>query len=186
MEKTVQRTDVVTILRDQHAAIRRMIADVKSLEGDDRAKAFEFLVRLLAVHETSEEELVYPAVRMQSSDAKAEVEARKQEENEAKKALADLEGMDLQTPAFLEAFAAFAQDVDAHASAEERTIFPLLEAHKKTRELIAMGQMLVVAQAFAPTHPHRAAPEGALANLLVGPFVAMVDRVRDAIRDARR
>jgi hypothetical protein len=30
------------------------------------------------------------------------------------------------------------------------------------------------------------APEGAVSNMLVGPFVAIVDRVRDAIRDSRR
>jgi hypothetical protein len=41
----------------------------------------------------------------------------------------------------------------------------------------------LLAEKFAPTHAHRMAPESAVGNLLVGPFVAMVDRVRDAIRD---
>lgn len=42
------------------------------------------------------------------------------------------------------------------------------------------------ADAIAPTHPHESAPESATGNLLVGPFVAIVDRARDFIRDATR
>jgi hypothetical protein len=49
-----------------------------------------------------------------------------------------------------------------------------------------MTSELEVAEAMAPTHPHKMAPESAAGNLLVGPFVAMVDRVRDALRDARK
>jgi hypothetical protein len=43
-----------------------------------------------------------------------------------------------------------------------------------------------MAEGMAPTRPHKAAPESAVGNLLVGPFVAMVDRVRDAFADAQR
>ena len=49
-----------------------------------------------------------------------------------------------------------------------------------------MGRAFQLAEAMAPTHAHRMAPESAIGNLLVGPFVSMVDRVRDAIRDATR
>ncbi|TDD20689.1 hemerythrin domain-containing protein, partial [Actinomadura sp. KC06] len=40
------------------------------------------------------------------------------------------------------------------------------------------------AEATAPTHPHPGT-ESATKNMLAGPMVAMVDRVRDLIRDAR-
>ena len=47
-----------------------------------------------------------------------------------------------------------------------------------------MARGLEVAEGIAPTHPHKTAPESAIGNMLVGPFVSMIDRVRDAIRDA--
>ena len=37
---------------------------------------------------------------------------------------------------------------------------------------------------MAPTRPHEAAPESAVGNAVVGPFAALVDRARDAIRHA--
>ncbi|MCA1672167.1 MAG: hypothetical protein LC799_08180 [Actinobacteria bacterium] len=38
------------------------------------------------------------------------------------------------------------------------------------------------AEARAPRHPHPHGPESALGNILVGPFVAVVDRVHDTLR----
>jgi hemerythrin superfamily protein len=181
-----ETTDAVTILQSQHDDIRRLLSDVQSRSGEERASSFQFLVRLLAVHETSEEEVIYPAVRQADPGAADDVEARKHEEDEAKKVLADLERMDLDSPDFLTAFEALAEDVEAHASAEERTIFPVLERQSDATQLEWMGRALTAAQAFAPTHAHRSAPEGAMANMIVGPLVAVMDRVRDAIHDTRR
>jgi hypothetical protein len=46
-----------------------------------------------------------------------------------------------------------------------------------------MRKVFMLVEQLAPTHAHRHAPESALGNLLVGPFVSIVDRTRDAIRD---
>lgn len=79
---------------------------------------------MLAVHETAEEEIVHPAARRALPDGEAIVKARLQEENEAKKALAELERLDCSSYAGV---------------------------------------------------------ESAAGNLIAGPFVSMVDRVRDAL-----
>jgi hypothetical protein len=39
---------------------------------------------------------------------------------------------------------------------------------------------------MAPTHAHKMAPTSATGNVVLGPFVAMVDRVRDAIKEHSR
>ena len=70
--------------------------------------------------------------------------------------------------------------VETHAASEERDVLPLLERTAVERRR-AMGDLFLTAEAMAPTHAHRMAPESALGNVLVGPFVAMVDKVRDAI-----
>jgi hypothetical protein len=38
---------------------------------------------------------------------------------------------------------------------------------------------------MAPTRPHPHAPSSATGNLIVGPPLAVFDRIRDAIRDSR-
>jgi hypothetical protein len=48
-----------------------------------------------------------------------------------------------------------------------------------------MRTAVKLAEAVAPTRPH-AGVESPMANLLVGPFAAMLDRARDTISGARR
>lgn len=178
-------TDVVALIRQQHELIRELFATVRESAPAARAEAFEPLVRLLAVHETAEEEVVYPDVKLQGDDAQRAVAERLSEEDAAKKALAELEGMDAASAEFSQKLALFEHDVLEHASREDAEILPLLERHDRQRRE-TMGYAFTLAESMAPTHAHRMAPEGAVGNMLVGPFVAMVDRVRDAIRDARR
>jgi hemerythrin superfamily protein len=181
-----ERSDAVEMLRQQHDEIRTLMDAVNAGTGASRQPDFETLVRVLAVHETSEEEVVYPAVSALGREAAAMVQQRKREEGAAKRALADLEQMGADAAGFADAFVRFSRSVDEHAAAEEATIFPLLEAEFDAEARRGMATLLKLAQATAPTHAHRFVPESAIGNLLVGPFVAVADRVRDAIRDARR
>ena len=177
--------DLVAILRQQHQWIRQMMGSVSSAQPSARAETFEPLVRLLAVHETGEEMVVYPALR-RAAGAEGEriATARTREEDKAKKVLAELEKMDKSSAEFLTKFTALSTDVEAHASAEEQEVFPLLAQKLDATELRGLGMQLQVAESLAPTHAHRSAPESAVGNMLVGPFVAMVDRVRDFFKDA--
>jgi hemerythrin superfamily protein len=52
--------DVITLLQGQHQEIRRLFTELETAEGDRRQQLFRDLVRLLAVHETAEEEVVHP------------------------------------------------------------------------------------------------------------------------------
>ena len=110
------RRDVVTRVHRQHDTIRRLFDDVEKASPARRAEAFQPLVRMLAVHETAEEIVVYPALVLAGPDARAIVRARKAEEDQAKKDLADLEGIDAGSREFLTRLRAFRADVEAHAS----------------------------------------------------------------------
>lgn len=184
MSRTEDR-DAVEFLTDQHQEIRRRFGAVAQGAGDSRQREFESLIRLLAVHETAEEEVIYPALRT-FGDHNAVVEARQAEEDEAKKQLVDLERMDVGSPEFLTQLELVRTGIEAHASAEEREVFPALRAALEDDRLARMASALQVAEALAPTHPHKMAPESASGNLLVGPFVAIADRARDALRELRR
>ena len=179
--------DAVAFLLEQHRTIRRLMASVKDAAPAARAESFEPLVRLLAVHETVEEMVIYPALRRSAGEEGERIgEERKAEEDAAKKLLAHLEQLDPASDECLTVFTSFSADVEAHAQAEEGEVFPLLARTNDADELIGLGGRLQMAEGRAPTHPHRSAPESAVGNMLVGPVVSMVDRVRDLFHDARR
>ena len=153
------RRDVVTRVRRQHETIRGLFDDVEAASPARRAEAFQPLVRLLAVHETAEEMVVYPALLLAGFDARAVVQARKVEEDQAKKHLAELEGLDAGSRDFLGQLRAFRDEVEAHAEAEEAEVLPLLDEHRAAHELRLMDFWFVMAETVAPTHAHRFAPK---------------------------
>jgi hemerythrin superfamily protein len=182
MSNTTSNTndDVVAFLRQQHDQVRSLF---KSLTGGTGSEQdWDMLLRLLAVHETAEEEVVYPAVKAQGDEGRTIAQARLAEEDQAKKKLADLEKLGFKGEGFTEQLQHFQQLVEAHAQAEEREVFPLLEAKLEPGTLKTMRTALQAAEGMAPTHPHKLAPESAVGNLIAGPVVALMDRVRDAIR----
>lgn len=182
--QTNSEQDAVEFLLEQHQQVRSLFADLQGPATEKRQETFDTLLRLLAVHETAEEEVIYPALRTYAPNGDKIAEARMGEEDEAKKQLSELEKLGVAGDGFDLRLATFREMVLAHATAEEREVFPLLRAHVEAKQLTAMRTLLTAAEAVAPTHPHPHAPESAVGNLVVGPVVALVDRVRDAIRAA--
>lgn len=178
-----ERNDVVELLKAQHAAIRELLDQVAAAKGEDRKHAFQQLVRLLAVHETAEEEVVHPFARKNIDGGELVVADRVEEEEGAKAALSRLEGMDPDSPEFLSQFAALRQDVLAHADAEERYEFAHLHQVSDRKKLENLAVAVRAAEAVAPTRPHPGT-DTALKNIAVGPVASVVDRTRDAIRKA--
>ena len=103
VETFVQSTDdVVKFLEGQHNLIKDMFDDVLSASSDDaRQTAFQDLRQLLAVHETAEEMVVHPRARGEIDGGDAIVDARLQEEHDAKTQLQKLEQIDIGSPEFL-------------------------------------------------------------------------------------
>ena len=170
--------DVVSFLKEQHEQIRQLFGSVTMSTGAEREKAFIALRRLLAVHETAEEEIVHPAARRALPDGDTIIAARLQEENEAKKVLAELEQIDVGASEFTIKLALLERAVVAHASAEEQLEFQRLGTMLNQKQLQHMRKAAELAEQIAPTRPH-AGVESAMANMLVGPFAAMIDRTRD-------
>jgi hemerythrin superfamily protein len=177
-----EQVDVVDLLIAQHSLIRDLFEEVKTAQGEEQEEAFHRLRRMLAVHETAEEEVVHPMARQVLTGGNdGLVDDRLAEENEAKKMLGELEGMQPGKPDFMELLDKLRMAVLAHARSEERYEFMKLRDKINPSTLQAMAASVKAAEAFAPTHPHAGA-ESATANLLAGPIAALVDRVRDAVR----
>ncbi|WP_156688585.1 hemerythrin domain-containing protein [Mycobacterium sp. Marseille-P9652] len=173
-------TDVVDFLCRQHEQIKSEFERTLAATGEEREAAFVDLRRLLAVHETVEEQIVHPRTKRKVADGVTIVSARLQEENEAKKMLCELEKMDVSGDGFTRKLTELRDAVLEHAGHEEAEEFAKLGEELSNDELERMGRAAKLAQAIAPTRPHPGV-ESRMANVAAGPFAAMLDRARDAI-----
>jgi hemerythrin superfamily protein len=173
--------DVVTVLLLQHVRIKELLAEVRGSSGEARQRAFDELRELLAKHETAEELVVRPVTRKAAADV---ADARNHEEDEAAHALAELEKLDVDSPEFARKFTAFEDDVMRHAELEETEEFPRLREAHDEEELQKLARMLLTAEKLGPTHPHPSTAGSPAAQAMAGPFAAMLDRARDAMKAA--
>jgi hypothetical protein len=176
--------DVVDFVVHQHTQIRDLLAEVLNTTGQERRDAFRAVLRLLAVHETAEEEVVHPTVRALEPGAGELVDARLEEERAANELLEQLDDMDTDDPAFMPLFVKLRAAVITHALYEQRYEFNRIRQHVSAPRRAAMRVLVQAAEGAAPTRPH-AGVESAAANLILGPPLAIMDRARDAIRRVR-
>ncbi|WP_327044102.1 hemerythrin domain-containing protein [Microbispora sp. NBC_01189] len=181
--ETMRENDVIDLLIQQHALIRELFDEVDRCRGKERKEAFSRLARMLAVHETAEEEIVHPYARRKLVGGDAIVDNRLQEEEEAKELLCCLDEMDATAPGFTQELERLRAAVFAHAAAEERYEFSELKACTSEGQRRAMAVGVRAAEAVAPTHPHPGVTSPA-ENILMGPPLAIMDRARDLIRKA--
>ncbi|HVQ98308.1 MAG TPA: hemerythrin domain-containing protein [Mycobacterium sp.] len=172
--------DVVEFLTSQHKQIKALFAETLDNSGAEREKAFIELRRLLAVHETAEEEIVHPRAKRKIPDGDKVVGKRLEEEHEAKTILGKLEGLDIDSDEFTEELKKLRDAVLEHAEHEEKEEFSKLHEELDEKDLERLGRAAKLAESIAPTRPH-AGVESRMRNLIAGPFAAMTDRARDAI-----
>lgn len=178
-------TDVVEFLMAQHEEIKKLFELVEKRTGKDRAETFDRLRRLLAVHETAEEEIVHPYARRTIGNGARIIDARLKEENKAKQTLQELEKIGTDAAEFDALFARLRKAVISHAEHEEHVEFPELRGKSTPQQLKGMAAAVKAAEAIAPTHPHPGT-ESPTKNVVTGPVAAVIDRTRDAIREAMR
>lgn len=101
-----------------------MFDEVQEMPGKDRTDTFRRLVRLLAVHETAEEEIIHPAAR-KAGGGEPVVGARVVEEYTAKKLLSTMNDMGPEAEGFDTVLIQLRDDVLAQAEHEAHDEFPL-------------------------------------------------------------
>jgi hypothetical protein len=176
------KTDLIGEILKDHSEIKAIFAEVESAQGDEKQQAFDALVRKLIVDETAEQELVHPL--LEKAGANIQMEHRLEEEQQGEKMLAKLQDMGTDSPQFDSNFATLKEDVVRHAGLEEQEEHPKLRAEVDGDRLQNLGAAFRAAEATAPTRPHPNAPSSPAATMATGPFLAIVDRTRDAIHDA--
>jgi hemerythrin superfamily protein len=173
--------EVIAFLKAQHNLIEDMFDQVLlASDPQAREKPFVQLRQLLAVHETAEEMVVHPRVRRELDAFDTVVDARLEEEHDAKELLSRIEKIDITSQQFIDELTKLRDAVLDHAQHEESYEFPKLQQGLDADELKRLTTAVRAAEAIAPTRPH-AGVESAKLNFAVGPFVSMLDRARDLI-----
>ena len=173
---------IIGALRQDHQEVRKLFARLEAASGKQRRELFQRLVGELVRHEVAEEEILRPVSMRDAGESIAN--ARIKEESRAEKLLKDMEKLDPGSPEFASKLAKLRRDVERHAEAEETKEFPRVAKKETTERLEQMGRSYEAAKRAAPTRPHPSTPNTPVADVFAGPFAAVLDRTRDAVRDA--
>jgi hemerythrin superfamily protein len=173
---------IIEALRHDHQEVRKLFARLEAATGKRRRDLFQQLVGELVRHEVAEEEILRPVSKRDAG--KAIANARIKEEGRAEELLKDMEKLDPGSAEFTAKLAKLRRDVERHAEAEETKEFPRVAKKETAERLAQMGRAYEAAKKAAPTRPHPSTPNTPTANMVAGPFAAVLDRTRDAVRDA--
>ena len=176
--------DVIAILTRDHRDVQALFDELTRTGGDTDPKHRKDLVDRTTIelvrHATAEEQLLYPAVRL-NVDGGAELADREIGEHaQIERSLKELAGMQPGDEAFEPTVEHLIALVGAHIAEEENTLFPKLRAVCTAEDLVEIGKMVTASKKVAPTRPHPGAPDAPPGNL-TAPVLGVVDRIRDAI-----
>lgn len=174
--------DAVAVLRADHEAIGRLLAEIEGRHPGVPRPLFEELVTAVSVHTAIEQEHVYPAVRSASDEgARLAKEAGFQHASVAmgleRLATVDFDGGEQWRTELRQTV----HELRRHIATEEAELFPLLRDALPGDRLVDLGRRLEAARRHAPTRPHPHAPRAGLGAKLADRIVGPVDRLRDKV-----
>ncbi len=176
-------TDVISVLTEDHREVEETFVRIEQLAPGtpERKRLADRVVRELVRHAEAEEVYVYPAFRRFLPDGDAIADREIEEHSAAERSMKQLEGLDAEDPFFDRLLADLMAEVREHVAEEEGTYFPLLAASASAEDLENLGRAVTALKKVVPTRPHPAAPDRPPLNLMLGPVVGLVDRVRDLV-----
>lgn len=154
------------LLLRQHALLR---AAMDAIAWSPAAEAFAKLRRVLALHEATELEIIYPLLARAAPEVADALERRQAEEKTLELGIATLDELAPTSADFRRELERFRRHLDQHAAAEERTMFTVL------RQLRSDGTDAAL--------PAVAAPEVDLTHEDAS-FVDMIERARRLLRSS--
>ena len=176
--------DAVQVLIDDHREVERLFAQYEdAADTGEQTRIVHKVVHELAVHGEIEELLLYPRLRTVLPNGNDLADEAVNEHLEIKTTLNELDKMTAEDPGFADRMRELMAEVRSHVTEEEGEIFPQLRDLMAADQLRTLGSSLQAAKSFVPTRPHPGAPTGPIGKLATSPPVALIDRVRDTLRN---
>lgn len=182
--------DVIDVITQDHREVEQMFTRLEPMLGTGQKDATEQLTESIIIelvrHAIAEEQYLYPTVRdvLPGGDELADRELA--EHAEAEQIMKRLEKMSPDNVEFGTEVRALMAAIRQHVAEEEGELLPRLRQACSAEQLIELGGKIETAKKTAPTRPHPSAPDTPPGNKLLGPGVAVVDRVRDLLSGRSR
>lgn len=177
--------DALELITADHQKVRDLFDRFEqTTDPQARTEIVHAVVHELAVHGEIEELIFYPELRDALPDGDKVVDEAVNEHVEMKETLNALDGMTANDNSFDARMGELMAEVRHHMQEEEDEIFPKVRDAIGNHDLREMGGRMERAKLVVPTRPHPNAPTGPVGKAVAGPAVALVDRVRDAVRRA--
>jgi hemerythrin-like domain-containing protein len=179
--------DAITMLREDHAKVEKLFKQFE--RAGDRAvttkrRLTAQIIEELAVHAAIEEQVFYPAARIEVASTEDTVLESLEEHHVVKWVLSELDGMDPESERFDAKVTVLTEMVRHHVEEEESELFPALRKALGRKRLGEIGDAMGKARKVAPTRPHPRSPDTPPGNVLVGSVAAVVDRATEVGKTA--
>lgn len=184
-------TDVFEVLGGDHAETKRMLDALDDSPDNSngangavvaaRKAVAERLVMDASGHEAAEEQYFWPAVRERLPDGDGLADQAIEQESKAKRVLNALSKLGGPDPEFDALIDTFIPACRAHIEFEETRVWPGLRKVLSREESQELGEKIIKAKKHGPTRPHPRTPPTPAVLATVGPAVAVVDKLRDAV-----
>ncbi|HEY2746428.1 MAG TPA: hemerythrin domain-containing protein [Polyangia bacterium] len=156
--------DAIELLETQHRDIDALFARVENGSGKARAKIFDDLADLLAMHASIEELHFYPAVKAAATDD--DVEHSTEEHLDIKRKLSVCMGTSIDSDKFDARLRALKDEVQHHVADERSELFPKVRRLFDADQLEALGQEMTSTLAeLQKGHPRRDVPMQTMAPM---------------------
>lgn len=127
----------IALLTAQHEEASRLITEVEGAAGAERWRAFQQLARALLLHGQLEEDVFYPEMRL--AETEAFLSAAFDEHGQVRKLVAALAKLRPDSREFEATLTELKQAVLLHVQAEEKVLFPSLEAMVPSARMDRIG-----------------------------------------------
>lgn len=181
--ETEPDTDLVEVVLADHRGFEAAFAELERGAGriEDRKDLVDHVIAEIVRHEAAKEQFLYPAVRSHLPDGPAIADRALESHAAAELVMKELEGLPATDPRFEGLVALMIEDVRRHLAEEEAVLLPRLRASCDDEHIQDLGYRVLAAKEFAPTRPHPHSPDKPPANLILGPGVGFIDKIRDAL-----
>lgn len=171
---------IVEILTEQHTELDSIARELVATEQPARDR-IDLMTAMLTRHLSSEEQYLHPALRSLLPDG-AQVADREATHDQAQlRRLKQLAQAPADTSGYADILREVAEALHRHTEECDADLFPRLQEHAGTADLIRLGNRVEIAHEAAPSRPHPEAPIQAPANKVVAPILGAVDKVRDVV-----
>lgn len=181
-----EKPDAIEMLKRDHRDVEGMFHQYeRAQDPDEQTRIAHQVVHDLAVHGEIEELRFYPRMREVLPNGDKLADEAINEHVEAKQTMNEIDSMTAHDDGFHQRMTELIAEIRHHVEEEETQMLPAIRDQLSTQELGDLGAKMENARSMVPTRPHPNAPTSPGAKAAAGPPVALVDRIRDAIRSER-